>query len=166
MATQQLVSASCEDSVISTQDQVDEVLKRYKGERREVVEILQDIQRRFGYLPEQAMRQVAAFVGVPESRVYSIATFYSQFKLVPTGRNVIKVCLGNACRVRGGAKLLKDVQKRLGIKPGESTPDLEYALETVACLGACSVAPAVVFNEETYGQVTPDRLVEIIETQE
>ncbi len=165
MATQQLLSAETAGTSTSIQDEVEGILRSYRGERSETLQILQDIQKRFGYLPEQAMRQVAAFVDLPESRVYSIATFYSQFKLVPTGRNVIKVCVGNACRARGGGRLLKEVQKRLGIRPGESTPDLEYALETVACLGACSVAPAVVVNEETFGQVTPEKLPEVLGTE-
>ncbi len=139
------------------------ILSSYKGKPGEVISILQQIQREFGYLPEQAMRRVAKFTGVDASKVFGVATFYAQFKLVPTGRNVIKVCRGNACRVRGGARVLKTVEKQLGIKPGESTPDLEYALETVACLGACAVAPAVVVNDETHGNTTPDKVPELIQ---
>ena len=140
-----------------------EIFSSYKGEPSEVIPILQQVQREFGYLPEQAMRQVAKFTGVDASKVFGVATFYAQFKLVPTGRNVIKVCRGNACRVRGGARVLKTAEKQLGIKPGESTPDLEYALETVACLGACAVAPAVVVNDETHGNTTPDKVTELIQ---
>jgi NADH-quinone oxidoreductase subunit E len=140
-----------------------EIFSSFKGEPSEVIPILQQVQREFGYLPEQAMRQVARFTGVEASKVFGVATFYGQFKLVPTGRNVIKICRGNACRVRGGARVLKTVEKKLGIKPGESTPDLEYALETVACLGACAVAPAVVVNDETHGNTTPDKVTELIQ---
>jgi len=90
------------------------ILSLYRGRPDEVIPILQQIQREFGYLPEQAMSQVARFTGVDESKVFGVATFYAQFKLVPTGRNVIKVCRGNACRVRGGARVLKTVEKQLG----------------------------------------------------
>ena len=156
-------STATREPPIEGDSRLTEILSSYKGEPGEVITILQQIQREFGYLPEQTMRQVAKFTGVDESKVFGVATFYAQFKLVPTGRNVIKVCRGNACRVRGGARVLKTAEKQLGIKPGESTPDLEYALETVACLGACAVAPAVVVNDETHGNTTPDKVTELIQ---
>lgn len=149
-----------EDSVES---QIVEILKSYKGEEGELIALLQEVQQKFGYLPEEAMRLVASFVGVPECTVFGVATFYAQFKLVPTGRNVVRVCRGTACHVKGGARILKEVQRRLGVKPGESTPNLKYALETVACIGACALAPTMVVNNDTHGQMTTRKVADLIE---
>jgi len=145
--------------------QVDEILASYKGEKAELIPILQQVQQFYGYLPGEALSQIAEFVDVPECTVFGVATFYAQFKLVPTGRNVIRVCRGTACHVRGGARILREVEKQLGIKPGESTPDLEYALETVACIGACALAPTMTVNSDTYGQMTTRKAAEILGTR-
>ncbi len=143
--------------------QVDRILESFRGTKDELILILNRFQDTFGYLSEESMLRVAAFLKMPESVVFGVASFYEQFKLVPTGRHVIKVCRGNACRVKGGKKILKEVEKILGIKPGESTPDLEYALETVACLGSCSLAPTLVAEKETQGRMTPEKVDELIE---
>jgi NADH-quinone oxidoreductase subunit E len=142
--------------------QVDEILVSYKGEKAELIPILQQVQHAFGYLPEGALSRIAKFVDQPESTVYGTATFYAQFKLVPTGRNIIRVCRGTACHVRGGARILKEVEKQLGIKSGESTPDLEYCLETVACIGACALAPTMTISNDTYGKMTTKKVTEIL----
>ena len=141
---------------------VDEILISFLGEKAELIPILQRIQHAFGYLPQDAMSRVAQFVDVPECTVFGVATFYAQFKFVPTGRNIVRVCRGTACHVRGGARILREVEKTLGIKPGESTPDLEYALETVACIGACALAPTMTVNDETYGGMTTKKVTEIL----
>ena len=162
----QAVCAAPQDQEKSTQaqtaDVVASILASYKGEPSELIPVLQQVQRVFGYLPEDAMRQIAKFLGVQESTVFGVATFYAQFKLVPTGRNTVRVCRGTACHVKGGARILREVQKRLGVKPGESTPDLEYALETVACIGACALAPTMVINDQTYGEMTTRKVPEIL----
>ena len=142
--------------------QIDEILASYKGEKADLIPILQEVQQKLGYLPEEGLKQVAKYINIPESTVFGVATFYAQFKLVPTGRNIIRVCRGTACHVRGGARILKQAEKQLGIKPGESTPDLEYALETVACIGACALAPTMTVNNETHGQMTTKKVTEII----
>ena len=147
------------------EDQTKDLLDVYSGNSDELISILQQVQQKFGYLPEQAMRQVARFINLPESTVYGVATFYTQFKFVPTGRNVIKVCRGTACHVRGGAQILSNVEKQLGIKAGESTSDLEYCLETVACIGACALAPTMVINDTTYGQMTAKKCTEIFKSK-
>ena len=144
---------------------VDKVLASYTGEKAELIPILQQVQQVFGYLPEAAMSRIAQFLDVPECTVFGVATFYAQFKLVPTGRNIIRVCRGTACHVRGGARVLREVEKRLGIKPGESTPDLEFALETVACIGACALAPTMTKNNDTYGEMTTKKVTEILGTR-
>jgi NADH-quinone oxidoreductase subunit E len=125
---------------------LNDILSSYQGKKEELIPILQQVQQAFGYLPEPIMKKIAKFLQLPESTVFGVGTFYAQFKLVPSGRNIIRVCRGTACHVRGGARILREVEKRLGIKPGESTPDLEYSLETVACIGACALAPTMVIN--------------------
>lgn len=166
MTVQQMTKDVCtcsQEDEKAIESRVVEILESYKGEPSELIPILQRVQREFGYLPEQAMRQIARFVGEQESTVFGVATFYAQFKFVPTGRNIVRVCRGTACHVKGGARILKEVERRLGINPGESTPDLEYALETVACIGACALAPTMVINNDTYGQMKPKKVAEIFE---
>jgi len=123
--------------------------------------MLQEAQEKFGYLPEAVMQRLARFLRLPESTVYGVSTFYAQFKLTPTGKRLIKVCRGTACHVRGGSRILREVERRLGIKPGETSEDFEYTLETVACIGACALAPTMVIDKETHGQMTTKKVVEV-----
>jgi NADH-quinone oxidoreductase subunit E len=147
-------------------EKVNEVMASYTGDKAELIPILQQLQQAFGYLPEDAMSQVADFVNVPECSVYGVATFYAQFKFVPVGRNVIKVCRGTGCYVKGASRLLDEIEARLGIKDGETTPDMEYSLETVACFGSCALAPVIVVNDRVYGNVTVDKVREILGPKE
>jgi NADH-quinone oxidoreductase subunit E len=141
---------------------LDALLAPFAGKRDELMPILQRMQQTLGYLPEEAMSRVARFTGVPESTVFGVATFYSQFKLAPVGRNVVKVCLGTGCYVKGAPRLLDEIEKVLGIKDGETTLDLEYTLETVACFGSCALAPVMVINGKVYGSVTPEKVKEML----
>jgi NADH-quinone oxidoreductase subunit E len=145
----------------NSEERLNEILSSYEGREDELIPILQQVQQVFGYLPEPAVKKIAKFLKLPESTVFGVGTFYAQFKLVPSGRNIIRVCRGTACHVRGGARILREVEKRLGIKPGESTPDLEYSLETVACFGACALAPVVVLNNKVHGRMTKAKVKEI-----
>ena len=142
---------------------VDEILASYTGVKAELIPILQQVQQAFGYLPEEAMSRIAQFVEVPECTVFGVATFYAQFKLVPTGRNIIKVCRGTGCYVKGAPRILEETEKILGIKDGETTPDLEYTLETVACFGSCALAPVMVVNDKVYGSMTTDKVKKILD---
>ncbi len=166
IATIKDTKATSAEQTANSDGRIDEILSLFKGEEGELIPILQKVQLGFGYIPEKAITRVAKFIRVPEVTVFGVATFYSQFKLVPTGRNVVRVCRGTACHVRGGARILKEVEKKLGIKPGESTADLEYALETVACIGACALAPTMVINNDTYGKMTTKKVSEILDTDE
>ncbi len=120
----------------------------YDGKKDELIPILQQVQEEFGYLPEQAMLEIARFTGVPESRVYAVATFYTQFRFTPIGRNHVMVCRGTACHVRGAPRILEEIERQLGIKEGETTSDLEYSLETVACIGCCGLSPCIMTNKK------------------
>jgi NADH-quinone oxidoreductase subunit E len=139
----------------SINEQVGNILSRHRPEQDELIPILQEVQELFGYVPQETMGLIAKFVNVPDSNVFGVATFYTQFKLSPTGKNVVTVCRGTACHVRGGSRILRDIEKKLGIKPGQTTQDLNYTLETAACFGACALAPVVVFNKRIYGRLTP-----------
>lgn len=142
---------------------LEDVLARYAATEGALIPILQETQEIYGYLPEEAMRVIARKLKIPFSRVYGVATFYTQFHLKPRGRNIIRVCQGTACHVRGGAKLLEAISKTLGIGKNETTADGRFTLETVACLGSCGLAPVMMINEETYGRLTPEQIPAILE---
>ena len=144
------------------EERLEKILSCYEGNKIELIPILQQVQGEFGYLPETSMRQVARFIGVPESRVYGVATFYTQFRFTPMGRNRVTVCRGTACHVRGAQRIAEELERQLGIKAGETTEDLEYTLETAACIGCCGLAPTIVINETTYGRLTPVETVKIL----
>lgn len=143
------------------QQKMDQILAHYIGKRDELVVILQDVQAEFGYLPAEAMERVAKFLRISASTVFSVSTFYALFKLVPSGRKTVRVCRGTACHVRGGARILREIEKKLGIKAGETTEDMEYTLETVACIGACALAPNITIGKEVYGKLTVKRIAEV-----
>lgn len=150
----------------SVAEQVDEILAHYSGQSSDLIAILQEAQEKFGYLPQEVMQRVARFLRLTDNMVYGVSTFYAQFSFVPTGRNKITVCRGTACHVRGGARILREIEKRLGIKPGESTDDMEYSLETVACIGACALAPTMRVGNETYGQMTTRKVAGVFGAKE
>lgn len=141
---------------------MDQIISHHEGKRDELINILQETQEQFRYLPEQAMERIADFLKLPVSEVYSVASFYALFRFAPSGRKTIRVCRGTACHVRNGSHILHSIEKRLGIKPGETTPDMEYTLETVACIGACALAPNISIEKETYGLVNSEKLEEVI----
>jgi NADH-quinone oxidoreductase subunit E len=146
--------------------QLEKILSRHKREKGDLIPILQEAQENFGYLPAEIMQKIAKFLRMPESVVYGVSTFYAQFTFIPTGRKRVSVCRGTACHVRGGARILREVEKRLGIKPGETTADMEYSLETVACIGACALAPTMRVGKETYGQMTTKKVGEVFGDKE
>ena len=108
------------------------------------------------------MQGIARFLRFPASNVFGVATFYAQVKFTPTGKRIVRVCRGTACHVRGGARILREVEKQLGIKPGETTYDFEYSLETIACFGSCALAPVVVVGKTVYGRMTTKKVAEIL----
>ena len=139
------------------------ILKSYPSKDKSIlIAVLQDIQGIYGYLPEAALQDVADFVGLPLSRVYGVATFYNQFRLTPLGENVIRVCRGTACHVSNSANILFNLETALNIKAGQTTRDKKFTLETVACIGACSIAPVITVNEDYYGKVTVKEIPNII----
>ena len=144
------------------QDKLKEIFTQHKGEKHELITILQETQDKFRYLPGAAIKEIARYLNVPEASIYGVATFYAQFKLTPLGKHVIRVCRGTACHVRGSAKVLAEMENKLGVKAGETTPDMEYTLETVACIGACALAPTTTVDDETYGKMSTKKVAEVL----
>jgi NADH-quinone oxidoreductase subunit E len=143
-------------------EKLEKILANYKGKQEELIPILQETQQAFRYLPAVVMQEIAQFLKTSANTVYGVATFYAQFKLTPLGRKVIRVCRGTACHVRGSAKVLAEMEKQLGIKAGETTPDMEYTLETVACIGACALAPTMTIDGETHGKMNIKKVAEVL----
>lgn len=143
--------------------QLEAVFSSYHGNRAELIQILQDVQETLGFLPEESLLQIAEFIGVPASQVFGTASFYSQFRFSPRGRKTVMICRGTACHVRGAPRILEEVEKTLGVKEGETTPDLEYTLETVACIGCCGLAPCLSLDGEVHGALTPKKVNEVFE---
>jgi NADH-quinone oxidoreductase subunit E len=151
---------------LKDEKKLDDILAKHQQSSNELITVLQHAQEQFGYLPEEVMERIAKHLSVPASTVYGVATFYAQFKLVPTGKRVIKCCQGTACHVRGGADILKEVEKKLDIKTGETSSDLANSLETIACFGSCALAPVMVVNKTVYGRMTPKKVDEVLKETE
>jgi len=135
-----------------------------KEKSENLLSSLQEVQRELGYLPQKNIREIALRLDLPLIDVYSVATFYRSFSLKPRGRYHIKVCLGTACHVRGSNKIAREVEKRLGISPGETSTDGEFSLETVMCLGCCAIGPVMVVNNKYYGQMSSAKIEKVIKT--
>lgn len=141
-----------------SQKELTKLLDNFGGDPEELIPILQEIQDRFGYLPKEAMLKVSKYLGTPESQIYAVASFYAQFRFKPMGRNIIQVCRGTACHVKGAPRILDEFKRVLGIDEDETTEDQEYTLETVACLGCCALAPAATINGEVVANLTPQKV--------
>jgi len=128
-----------------------------------LIPLLQAVQGEVGYLPRAAVGLLSKKLGVPESKIYGVATFYAQFHMKPRGRYIVRVCQGTACHVRGGKSLLEAVKDHLGVEPGETTEDLMFTLERVACLGACGLAPTMIINDDTHGRLTPAKAQKLLD---
>jgi NADH-quinone oxidoreductase subunit E len=139
-----------------------EIFSAYKGTKDELIPIMEAAQDEFGYLSHEVMLEISRFLKVPDSTVYGVATFYALFRIKPSGKNIIRVCRGTACHVKGGTHILQEVEKRLGIKAGETTKDMEYSLETISCFGSCALSPVVVVNKTVYGRMTPSKIDSIL----
>ena len=139
-------------------------LWRYDGAPGELIPLLQSAQDHFGYIPRRAIQYISGVTKIPESKIYGVITFYSQFRLQPMGRHVVRLCAGTACHVAGAQTLLQAIQDELGVEVNETTEDGAFTLFTVACLGCCSLAPVMMINDETYGKLTPASARKILRT--
>jgi NADH-quinone oxidoreductase subunit E len=145
-------------------ERVCQILDKHDRDTARLIPILQEVQAEYRYLPEEVLTYIATSLGLPPARVYGVATFYAHFTLTPKGRYVVRLCDGTACHVKGSIDILDALRKRLALREGQTTtPDMLFTVETVSCLGACGLAPAMVINEDVHGQMTPDSAVAIVE---
>ena len=140
---------------------IDSIIANHRGERWGLIPLLHEIQKVIGYIPREAIPRVARGLGLFPSQVQGVITFYTQFYTEPRGKNIVRVCRGTACHVRGAKTILKLVKQQLGIEEGETSPDLEYTLETVACIGVCALAPNIVINKDTHGHLNPKKVARL-----
>ena len=142
---------------------IDTIIGNYRGQRWGLIPLLHDVQMAVGYIPPEAMPRIAGGLGLFPSQVQGVISFYTQFYTEPRGKNIVRVCRGTACHVRGGKTILKLVKRELGLEEGETSPDMEYTLETVACIGVCALAPNIVINQETHGNLNPKKVARLFE---
>jgi NADH-quinone oxidoreductase subunit E len=142
---------------------VNSILNKYKSDHSSIIAILQDIQEQEKYLPREVLEYVGQKLDMPLSKLYHLSTFYTAFSLEPRGKHLINVCLGTACHVRGASKLVDRLENALGISAGGTTDDLTFTLETVNCLGACALGPVLVIDGEYFGQMTPEKVEDILQ---
>jgi NADH-quinone oxidoreductase subunit E len=143
-------------------EQLHEILARYRGERVELILILEEVQERLGYLPKEALLEIADFMHMPAASIYGVATFYNRFRFTPIGRHAIRVCMGTACHVAGGSLVQEALERELEIKVGGVTPDEEFSLDRIACVGCCVLAPVIVINREVSPKMTPFKVEEVL----
>lgn len=141
-----------------------EIINKEGREQSHLITILQQVQEHYGYLPNEAMLYIAAETGIKASKIYGVATFYTQFRLNPVGKYLIMLCQGTACHVNGAGLIERTLVEHLGISEGETTEDGLFTLNNVACLGCCSLAPVMMINGETYAKLTPDSAIRVIES--
>lgn len=146
---------------ISTED-IQVLVETYPSEARFALAIMQDLQQRYNYIPREALLIISEHIDVSVAQLYAMATFYKALSLKPKGKHIIKVCDGTACHIHASLTLVDGVYRHLGLKPGETSADGEFSLETVNCLGSCAIAPVLVVDDTFYGQVTPEKLPQIL----
>jgi len=137
-------------------DLFEEVMKAYTGEHSQLIPLLQKLQEAYGYLPRDVIERLSERTGIFVSQIMGVVTFYAQFRLEPIGKHIVKICFGTACHVIGAENIADAICRELGIKLGETTEDRMFTVESVACLGCCSLAPVIMINDETHGRLTPD----------
>ncbi|MFC2017334.1 NAD(P)H-dependent oxidoreductase subunit E [Chloroflexota bacterium] len=146
------------------EEKVGSILDNYHYDRGMLIAILQDVQAEYNYLPKEALVEVGQRLDIPLSQVYGVATFFRAFSLTPRGRHLINVCLGTACHVRGAIRILEEIERDLGIKPGETTENLRFSLETVNCVGACALGPIVIIDGGYSGQMKTAKVKPLLES--
>lgn len=137
-------------------------LWKYQGEMGALIPLLQSAQETYGYIPESAIDHISEIVGIPSAEIYGVITFYSQFRLKPMGKNIIKVCDGTACHVNASTAIIKTIESELQISNDETTDDGLFTMQKVACLGCCSLSPVIMINDETYGRLTPKKVQQLL----
>lgn len=146
-----------------TKQEVENILLNYTKDKSNLIQILNEVQEKFGYVPMQVQEQIAKYLNIEVAEVYGVVTFYSRFTLKPKGKYAISVCMGTACFVKGGEKILDKVKEKLKIEEGETTDDGKFSIDATRCIGACGLAPVFTINDEVYGKATPEMVDKVIE---
>ena len=141
--------------------QIDRIITGYRGQKWALIPLTQEIQEKVGYIPPAVIPRIASALGLFPSQVQGVISFYAQLYTEPRGKNIVRVCRGTACHVRGGKSILKLVKQHLGIEEDQTTDDMEYTLETVACIGVCALAPNMMINKDTYGSMNPKKVARL-----
>lgn len=143
---------------------IDEVLDRYPAEQGVLIQLLLDLQDEFNWIPKEAVLRVSEKLQIPVSQVYRVASFYKAMSLMPRGKHTVNVCLGTACHVRGGPRVMDKVEENLKIKAGETTQDMKFTLERVNCLGCCALGPVMVVDKDYHGKLSPTKVKEVLDS--
>ena len=149
-----------------TEKELKQILSKYTNDKSNLIQILNEVQEKFGYVPTIAQEEIAKYLGIEVAEVYGVVTFYSRFTLKPKGKYAISVCMGTACFVKGGEQILERVKQKLGIEEGETTEDGKFSIDATRCIGACGLAPVFTVNEEVYGKATPQKVDEVLKEYE
>lgn len=147
-------------------ERIESIFEKYERKPDQLIPILQDVQKNYGYVAAESIKMISRHLRITENQIFGVSSFYAQFRFNPPGRHSIKVCLGTACHVRGGATLLDMLERELGIGCGETTPDKRFDLERVACLGCCALSPVVQVDADIYSRMTVNRLSELLKQYE
>lgn len=147
---------------LDLEERLSQLLAPYKGQKGASIPILQKVQEKYGYLPQEAIPEIAKFLGLSQNEIFGVASFYAQFRFTQPGKHSLKVCQGTACHVRGAPRILGAIQQELGVKPGETTKDYKFSLERVACFGSCALAPVMVVDKNVYGRMSTAKAREIL----
>ena len=153
---------SCKECQKSNIENMKKILEKYNNDKSNLIQILNEVQEKFGYIPEFAQAEVANYLGIERAEVYGVITFYSRFTLKPKGKYSVSVCLGTACFVKGSEKLLDKAKEILKIDEGETTEDGNFSIDSTRCIGACGLAPVFTVNDEVYGKATPEVVEKVL----
>jgi NADH-quinone oxidoreductase subunit E len=146
------------------QKKIDQIVDKYAGEEGVLIQLLLDVQKELNWVPKEAIQRISERLQIPLSQIYRVTSFYKSMSLKPKGRHLVSVCLGTACQVRDGPRVMDRIREILGVNPGETTPDMKFTLERVNCLGCCALGPVMVINGEYYGKMMPAKAEEILKS--
>ncbi|MBS3817149.1 MAG: NADH-quinone oxidoreductase subunit NuoE [Candidatus Thermoplasmatota archaeon] len=157
------VEIPAEAEVVAPERDIEDILEEHPAEQSSLIPILQETQEQYGYLPKEVIEDIAGYLGLPESKIYGVATFYAQFRFEPQGEHVVRICHGTACHVKGADAITETVENELGIDTGETSEDGTFTLERVACLGCCSLAPVIMVDDTAHGDLTREKVKDVID---
>lgn len=154
---------ACNCGNCAKDEQMQKILQKYEKDKSNLIQILNETQEHYGYIPKSAQTEISEYLNMPMAEIYGVITFYSRFTLKPKGKYNVAVCLGTACFVKGSEKVLDRLKEKLGIDVGETTPDGKFSIEATRCIGACGLAPVFTVNDEVYGKATPEMIDKVID---